>query len=106
MRLTASSRLRSITPQMVFGAMCIESAYREVGVECIVTSAHDKKHGRNSLHFSGNAVDFRTKNVPRAKLDGLVQRCRKNCGVDFEVILEFRDEEQEHLHCEYQPEVA
>ncbi len=86
--------------------LCVETAYREIDVECVATSIQDKGHGKNSLHFSGNAVDFRTHNVPRAKLDGLVQRCRKNCGGDFDVILEFRDQDNEHLHVEYQPEVA
>ena len=104
MRLLNSVRLRSISTQMVVGLFIIDSVYKEFGVECIVTSIHDKGHGKNSLHFSGNAVDFRTHNVPRSQLDGLVQRVRKNIGCDFDVILEFLNEANEHLHVEYQPE--
>ncbi len=104
MKVKQGVRLRGLTTPMLAGVMLVNSVYIEIGVECVWTSVNDSKHGLNSLHFSGNAVDFRTKQIPRAHLDKFLKRVKASVGVDFDAMLEFIGQPQEHLHVEYQPE--
>lgn len=107
----ASVSLKALTTPMLAGWMMVEKAYDDCNYDCIVTSANDGIHGRGSLHFSGNALDFRTKHVERDDLDILVATVKGALGEneannEYDVILEFRDQPNEHLHVEFQPKVA
>ena len=103
MRLKPGVKLADLQPQMVLGLVIADGAYREIAVEMVVTSANDSRHRADSLHYRGLAVDLRTKSVPRAQLDALVATIHARLGAEFDVILEYRGGEQEHLHVEFDP---
>ncbi len=106
-----SVSLKALSTPMLAGWMLVDKAYSMLGYDCIVTSANDGKHGWGSLHYSGNALDFRTHHIPRDELDLLVKAVRRAVVDDdpsneFDVILEQRDKPNEHLHVEFQPKTA
>jgi hypothetical protein len=64
----------------------------------MITACVDGKHMAGSLHFSGQAVDLRTRDVPAGDMQKLLARIRECVGGDYDVILEI-----DHLHVEFQP---
>jgi hypothetical protein len=97
-KLKPGVRLTGIRPEILFAVMAAERAYNRAGHELVVTSCVDSKHGRGSLHYSGAAVDLRTRDVPSDAMQGIVTEIRESLGPDFDVILE-----SDHLHAEYHP---
>ena len=77
------------------------------GYECVVTSVCDSRHSHGSLHFSGGAVDFRTKHLhPNEVKLAVSDDCKRALGREFDVIIEHLGKPNEHLHVEWQPKVA
>jgi len=104
MKLKPGVLLGELTPQMVMGALIVKSVYQKLdpGCSCTVTSANDSKHSDKSLHYTGNALDFRTHDFTANKLY-LVQEVKGSLGIHFDVVLEGVGTPNEHLHVEYQP---
>lgn len=72
--------------------------------ELVVTSLNDGAHRQGSYHYTGDAVDLRSKNLPssaakRNARDLLASRL----GRDFDVILEDLGGGNEHVHLEWDP---
>lgn len=65
-----------------------------------VTSAFDGKHMKDSLHYKGYALDFRTNSLSDGAAKAWSERMRKALGPDYDVVLE-----SNHLHVEYHPKV-
>lgn len=95
-------KLTDLKPQIVLAIMCIESFYSEINVPCVITSCNDGVHSNVSLHFSGNAVDIRTKNYPDNK-HVLRDNIKIALGDNFDVVFEAEGTDNEHLHVEYDP---
>jgi hypothetical protein len=57
--------LHRLQPQIVLAAHVVDEIYqRHDIIECWLTAGSDGKHKPNSKHYSGEALDFRTHNVP------------------------------------------
>lgn len=96
-------QLANLSAQMVLAAEIVNACYQNVGVkECVITSGSDGAH-RAPLHAVGCALDFRSKNVPRIKLESLRKEVQRSLGPNFDVVLEDVGGENEHLHVEYDP---
>lgn len=100
-------KLTNLTPQMVLAAVVVNDAYKAHAVDlCVITSADDSTHGSTTLHGTGNALDFRIHNVPRASrpavVEAIKQALRDQEG-QYEVYWEGVGTNQEHIHLEYQP---
>ena len=91
--------MRGICPEMVFGHTIVSSVFTAHGLDVVVTSGTDGVHGRVSRHYSGAALDYRTRHITAS---GLKQRiageAKAALGQDFDVVLE-----SDHLHVEYDP---
>lgn len=85
----------------VEGAMDrIDEVHREVvGRDAIVTSARDGQHSPTSKHYTGEAVDLRTRDLDAVQKSELTGRLIAALGVAWDVVLE-----QTHLHVEYDPD--
>jgi len=90
---------KGIQPEMVLGALVVYSVFNEEGFTCTITSCMDGVHKQGSLHYKGQALDFRTRHVvdEEALLD-IVQAIKFALGEEFDVVLE-----EDHLHVEYDP---
>jgi hypothetical protein len=102
MKLKPGVKLTDLVPQMVLAARIIEGVYDNYRCECVITSGNDSKHGANSLHYKGRALDFRTKNYAGDKR-ALRDEIKEALGDDFDVILEDLGGVNEHIHTEYEP---
>ena len=71
----------------------VEAVYRSFEVPCVVTSGTDGVHGKQSKHYSAEALDFRIRNLKPEQRDALVKLCQQRLGQGFDVVLE-----QDHLH--------
>ena len=100
MKLKSGVKLTGLQPQMALAALIVTSVYAPAA--CTITSANDSTHSEGSLHYKGQALDFRTKDYAgdRVKLRDDV---RAALGPDFDVVLEALEQDNEHLHVEYDP---
>lgn len=74
------------------------------GINVTITSGNDSKHMTNSLHYTDNALDVRSKDFPslESKLkfkDDVLTRL----GKDYQGLLESIGKPNEHFHFEYDP---
>jgi hypothetical protein len=91
--------LRGLTPQMTIAYAIAVALYRErCNIRCVITSARDGTHSQHSLHYSGNALDLRTYNVPTEALSLLFLDLKHALGEQFDVVLE-----SDHFHIEFDP---
>lgn len=61
-----------------------------------ITSAKDGKHMSNSKHYSGNAIDIRTRDMK--EINDTAREIKFELGEDYDVIVE-----KDHIHIEYDP---
>jgi hypothetical protein len=94
--IKAGVRLDKLQPQMVVALVVAHEVYRELGVPCTVTSGNDGEHMAGSLHYTGMALDFRTRDLLPADKKVAVDRLRWRLGGDFDVVLEV-----DHVHIEF-----
>ena len=72
--IKAGVDLRGLAPQMAVAYTIASLLYqRHCNVPCVITSASDGKHGANSLHYKGKALDLRTYNLPTSAVPLIVQ---------------------------------
>jgi hypothetical protein len=95
-------RLTGVTPQMVIAHSVVTEVFRNLGFDCVITSAIDRKHKRASLHYVGSALDYSFRWVAQA-YDKLAIRdgVKSALGEEYDVV-----SEADHLHVEWQPKEA
>ena len=89
-------KLNGVKPETVVGMMIAQETFAPY--DFVITSVCDGKHSENSLHYSGNAFDCRTRHLTKSQAQLVVLQLRKNLGDEFDVVLE-----KTHCHIEYQP---
>lgn len=87
-----------LDPVMAIAHTVVASVFNEYGYDCTITSAMEGEHSKNSLHYVGRALDFRTRDILSYNADAIVERAKGALGPDFDVVLE-----KTHLHVEYDP---
>jgi hypothetical protein len=98
MQIKPGVRVHGLRPEIVLAVLAAESAWRDAGAECVVTSVIDGKHSQGSLHYAGAAVDIRTRNLAEPALSRAINKLRESLGEDFDVVFE-----KDHVHVEFQP---
>jgi len=92
-----SVNLDGLSIDLVKAIPFIMQIWSQWGVrDLFITSANDAAHMENSKHFSGNAIDIRSRNIPNC-----IEMCveiREALGPDFDVVIE-----SDHVHIEYDP---
>ena len=99
LRLGLNVRMQGIRPELLLALMILLDLCRETSTIVIVTSILNGAHMRNSLHYTGAAVDFvidlAIERVP------WVTELRDRLGVAYDVL-----DEGDHIHIEYQPHLG
>jgi len=90
--------LKDLAPQLALALIMANEVYDEYGIDMVVTSANDSNHSGTSLHYSGQAVDLRTRTANSGDRQDIRDKVKAKLNVDFDVILE-----SDHIHLEYQP---
>lgn len=108
MRLKKGVSVHGLNTEILVGIMVAESVWAKlaVGTEMVITSGTDGVHSKGSKHYTGDAVDLRTRDIPKEFHAGIVSELQLalngregNGGGDFDVVLE-----STHIHLEYDPE--
>lgn len=91
-------KVQGIRPELLLAMIVSEQVYNQHGYTYIVTSLLDGKHSVTSLHYSGCAVDSRTRHIEPEHRKVIADQIRDKLTKDYDVVLELS-----HLHIEYQP---
>jgi RHS repeat-associated protein len=77
----------------------VDKTYMSVAeTKAVVTYTTNGTHSKNSLHYSGNAIDLRTRNLTSDERKKVVASLKEELGSDYDVI-----DEEDHIHVEYDP---
>lgn len=98
LRIKHSVKMDGIKPQIALAASIAASVYDQFGCDCVITSITDGKHMKKSLHYQGEAMDLRTRNVPKDQHIPLVNTLKGALGSEYDVVYE-----KDHIHVEYDP---
>jgi hypothetical protein len=66
--------------------------------DAVITFGTNGRHSTNSLHYSGNAIDLRTRDLSSSQTSDVTQQLRDSLGDSYDVI-----NEGDHIHLEYDP---
>lgn len=89
----------SVCASLARRLLVIEACYERVcGREMVITSACDGTHIVGSRHFTGEAIDLRTRDLEVDVALQLRRELKALLGVAFDVVLEV-----DHIHIEYDP---
>lgn len=104
MSLKVGVDLRGLNPVWGIAFPIIKGVFSDYNTQCIITSANDSKHGANSLHYKGKALDLRTKHVRDGiTKTAIVDKIKDALGPQFDIVLESLGLDNEHLHIEFDP---
>jgi hypothetical protein len=87
-----------VTPRNLVIAAAVANTAQILGLELTITSGTDGKHKRGSKHYSGEALDVRTRNLTKANVKRVVDMLAARLGRGYDVVLE-----TDHIHVEYDP---
>lgn len=95
-RLAFNVRAQGVRPELLLGLIVLSGLCMKHGITAVVTAILNGKHMKNSLHYTGAAVDFTIPIGIRRSVfvDELIERL----GDAYDVI-----DEGTHIHVEYQP---
>lgn len=93
-----------VSKQVVIAAAVVNAAnVLGLPVDMLITSGRDGKHMQDSLHYLDRALDFRIKHLSPADKIALKEAVAQRLGPEYDVLLEDREQPNEHLHVEYDP---
>ena len=90
--------LRGLEPRMYPVIQTAQEVWQNHGARLTITSGLDGKHGKDSLHYAGRALDFRTRDLDRLARAEAARELQTALGDDFRVLLE-----RDHIHVEHDP---
>ena len=68
------------------------------GRDSVVTYTTNGRHMKLSRHYSGNAIDLRTRDMTLRQVNKAQKMLRKNLGPQYDIVIE-----RTHIHLEYDP---
>lgn len=96
----------TVRPRCLVIAAAVINAANEMNlpVDMLVTSGNDSTHMKGSHHYTGNALDFRSKHLSNGEISSLLKIVRRRLGKSYQAIVESIEKPNEHIHIEYDPE--
>jgi hypothetical protein len=85
-------------PGVVEVIMVADRVYNDMGYEAVVTSLMDGNHMETSKHYTGEAVDLRTRHLKPGDTEKVAVKMSAILGADYDVVIE-----KTHVHVEYDP---
>ena len=90
--------LVGLRPEIMVALMMAVGAYDQIDKDCVLTSALDGRHSLTSLHYTGQAIDLRTRHLSPGEALQIVDMLVEGLTDDYDIILE-----NNHIHIEFQP---
>lgn len=101
LRFKQGVRAYGLAPEMLLALDRAAIVYQAFDKDCTVTSARGDRHSVKSRHYSGLAVDLRTRDLTEVQIRQIHEGLIQALGPDYDVILE-----ADHFHIEYDPKNA
>lgn len=101
MKIKQGVSLGGLSQEMVLAWLVADSVWAEQMEEGVITSGKDGKHKTFSKHYTGNALDLRTRYFAPDQIEYCASRLRGILGKDYDVVVE-----ETHIHVEYDPKGA
>ena len=100
MKIKPGVSIRGIRPELVHAAVTAYVIYQQLPgkPELVITCCTDGEHGRKSLHYVGQAIDIRSRDMGIQVALDAVTKLREALGHEFDAVTE-----TDHIHIEYQP---
>lgn len=98
MILKNSVSVKNLQPQIVIAIIVCNDVYREHGYVLCITSVSDSIHMKKSKHELGQAIDIRTRMIPKEGINLIAKEIRNDLTPEFDVVVEI-----DHIHIEYDP---
>lgn len=98
--------LLSTTWQVQVIRDAVRRVWAEHGFTPTITSSMDGEHMDSSLHYQGLAEDYRTHDLPGNLKQTMFDAVQSLLGSDYQVIFEYENQANEHLHIEYDPKLS
>lgn len=100
---SSTTNLTGLSFQIGYAVGVANTIFDGFGVKMVISAGRDGEHSPTSLHYSGKAVDLRTKNIPNETIragifTALVNRLEEN---GFDVV-----DEHDHFHIEFDPKAG
>ena len=95
MRFKPGISIEGIKPELLAGLMVADDIFhREFKAEMTITAVTDGKHMTNSKHYTGHAVDIRTRDLSRP--EAILSRLNQELDEWYDIVME-----SDHIHFEY-----
>lgn len=107
MKLKPGVKVTNLTPQILLAAIVAESIFRgyiPYAYHLTITSCDDGKHGDDTWHGDGRAIDVRTNDLPPSVDKKKLTQTIKEALPGYDVIFEYEGTDNEHIHIEYDPD--
>ncbi len=88
--------VRGIQPEILLARIIAGEIFARYGVAAIITSALDGKHSKNSKHYTGQAIDLRTRHMDARLRPVIAEAIKKALGRRYFVLLE-----KDHIHVQF-----
>jgi hypothetical protein len=85
-----------VTPRSLTIAAAIANTADDLKLPLVITSGTDGVHMSGSFHYTGDALDMRTRNLTKAQIKSVIAALKSHLGIEYELILE-----SDHLHIEH-----
>ena len=72
--------------------------FLRVGKPLVITSCTDGKHMKGSKHYSGYAIDIRTRHLNASEISKLIAWFKSHHDKEYDIVVE-----SDHIHVEYDP---
>lgn len=93
----------STSLQVQFIRQAVTRVWQQYGFTPTITSSMDGEHMQNSKHYAGLAEDYRTHDLPDDLKYAMFNQVRNILGTDYDVLFEYENQPNEHLHIEFDP---
>ena len=93
--------IKELSPEMFFASMTIRDALSFFDVDFVITSGSEMgtKHKANSKHYTGDAIDFRSRDFENhSDRQMFMSMVKHRLGRHYDLVLE-----SDHWHCEWDP---
>lgn len=98
MQLKIGVKAKGLQPEILLGIMVAKEVYHDANQTFTITSICDSKHSETSLHYKGQAVDIRTRDLDGVTAADIASRIKIRLGRDYDVV-----NEGDHIHLEFDP---
>jgi hypothetical protein len=106
MKIKPGASMRGLRPEILLAVVAAETIWQRHHAEAVITCGTDGKHRRSSAHYTGRAVDLRSRNIAEGHRERAVEQLEEALGEEYDVVFEGQGTPHEHVHVEYDPKGA